>query len=233
MKVPNHRWRLRVRPDAAGGLDIEVALPPRRTRRRRTRAPVILFLAADPQTAPRLDIGRECAAIERELSMTSGRDPLRFESRWATTVDDLLRHLTELEPTVLHISGHGRGSGELILQDEHGRPRPVSIAALARMVGAAGRSLRLIVLNACYSAAQAAVLCREVDCVIGMGGAIDDSAARVFATRLYGALARRRSVGNAVEQATAALAALDGPASELPCCLTRDGVDAHDLTLAR
>jgi hypothetical protein len=231
MKVPNNRLRLRVRPGASGGLDIEVALPPHRPRPRRTRAPLILFLSADPQTTPRLDIGRECAAIQRELSMTPGRGQLRFESRWATTVDDLLRHLTELEPTVLHISGHGRGSGDLILQDDCGRPQPVSIAALARVVGAAGRTIRLLVLNACYSAVQAAPLCREVDCVIGMDGAIGDSAARVFATRLYGALGRRRSVGNAVEQATAVLAALALPGSKLPNCLTRDGVDAYDIVL--
>jgi hypothetical protein len=233
MKVPNTRLRLRVRPDASGGLDIEVALPPRRARPRRTRAPVILFLAADPDAMTRLDIGRECAAIQRELSMTPARAQLRFESRWATTVDDLMRHLTELDPTVLHFSGHGRGSGELILQDEHGRPQPVSARTLAMVIGAAARNVRLAVLNACYSTAQAAALCREVDCVIGMDGAIGDRAARVFATRLYGALGSGRSVGNAVDQAIAALVANELPDAALPHCVTRDGVDAHDIVLTR
>lgn len=232
MKVPNTRLRLRVRPDATGGLEIEMALPPRRARPRRTRAPLILFLAADPDATTRLDIGRECAAIQRELSMTA-RDQLRFESRWATSVDDLLRHLTERQPTVLHFSGHGRGTGELILQDEHGAPQPLSTRALARVIGAAAHNVRLIVLNACYSTAQAAALCREVECVIGMDGAIADRAARVFATRLYGALGSGRSVGNAVEQAIAALVANELPDAALPHCVTRDGIDAHDIVLAR
>jgi hypothetical protein len=234
MKVSNTRLRLRVRPDASGGLDIELAIAPRRPRPpRRTRVPLILFLAADPHAAPRLDIGRECAAIQRELSMTLARDRLRFEARWATTVDDFQRHLTELDPTVLHFSGHGCGSRGLILQDEHGRPQPVSTRALATVICTAASSVRLIVLNACYSIAQAAELCGGIDCVVGMNGAIGDEAARVFATRLYGAIGSRRSVGNAVEQAIAALAALDLPEAAMPHCLTRDGVDAHDIVLAR
>jgi hypothetical protein len=233
MKVPNTRLRLRVRPDASGGLDIEVALPPPRARPRRTRAPLILFFAAEPNATTRLDLGRECAAIQRELSMARARDQLRFESRWASTVDDHLRHLTELDPTVIHFSGHGGASGALILQDEQGGSQPVSARALAMVIGAAARNVRLIVLNACYSAAQAAALCRDVDCVIGMDGAIGDAAARVFATRLYGALGGRRSVGNALEQALAALAALDLPDAAMPHCSTRGGVDAHDIVLAR
>jgi len=233
MKVPNTRLQVRIRTGASGGVDIDVAVPARRKRPRRARTLQILFVAADPHATPRLELDRECAAIQRELSIALDRDQFRFESRWATSIDDLLRHLTHLEPTVLHFSGHGRSGSGLVLQDELGRPQPVSTRALTMMIGAASQNLRLVVLNACYSAAQAAVLCRAADCVIGMDGAIADGAARVFAACLYGAIGSRRSVGNAFELATAALVANELPDAATPRCLTRSGIDPYDIVLAR
>lgn len=67
----------------------------------------ILYVAANPLDTDRLALDEECAAIERELRMTSGRDDFDFRSKWAVSVDELMRHLNELQPTVLHFSGHG------------------------------------------------------------------------------------------------------------------------------
>lgn len=64
-----------------------------------------------------------------------------------------------------------------------------------------------------------------------MAGAIDDDAARSFAVGFYRALGNRRSVGNAVDQAVATLAAKGMPDEVLPRCLTRKGVDAHQVVL--
>lgn len=72
---------------------------------------VILYLAANPISHSRLAFDEECAAIERELRMTDGRDDFDFRSKWAVTVDELMRHLNELQPTVIHFSGHGRDAG--------------------------------------------------------------------------------------------------------------------------
>jgi hypothetical protein len=142
-----------------------------------------------------------------------------------------MRHLMDLDPTVIHFSGHGNGSDGLILQDEEGRPQPISGRALAMMVDAAAHNVRVLVLNACYSSAQAQVLGSKIDCVVGMDGAIGDSAARAFAIRFYGALGNGRSIGNAVAHGVAALAAKRLPDEVLPRCLTRPGVDAHEIVL--
>ena len=64
-----------------------------------------------------------------------------------------------------------------------------------------------------------------------MRGAIGDDAARSFAVGFYRALGHRRSVGNAVEQAVATLAAKCLPDEQLPICRTRDGLDAALVTL--
>jgi hypothetical protein len=79
---------------------------------------VILFLAANPHGSSERKLSEACAEIQRELKMTPNRDDFRFESRWAVGIDELMRHLTELDPTVIHFSGHGGGSAGLMFQDE-------------------------------------------------------------------------------------------------------------------
>lgn len=199
--------------------------------RTRDRRHVILFLAANHHLGTPLRHSEECAEIQRELRMSPHRDVFRFESRWAVSIDELMRQLTELDPTVIHFSGHGSRSGDLILQDEQGQPQPISGRALAMMVNAASRKLRILVLNACYSTTQAQMLGSQIDCVIGMDGAIGDHAARAFAIRFYGALGNGRSIGNAVAHGVAALAAKQLPDEALPRCLTRPGVDANEVVL--
>jgi len=104
---------------------------------------------------------------------------------------------------------------------------------MTMMVQSAANSARLIVLNACYSDRQANALCKVVDCVVGMAGAIDDNTACAFAVSFYRALGNRRSVDNAVQQAIAALAAKKLRGEDLPRCRTRAGVDASKIILAK
>jgi hypothetical protein len=209
----------------------------------------ILFLAANPLDTDRIALDEECAAIERELRMTSGRDDFDFRSKWAVSVDELMRHLNELQPAILHFSGHGstsaagsahahgdphrdiatpQGAG-IYLQDEYGS-QYVSERALAKVIESASPSTRVVVLNACFSATVAESLRHVVDCVVGMEGAIGDTAARSFAVAFYRALGNRRSVGNAVAQAVATLAAKQLP-DDLPVCRTRDGRSADQIFL--
>jgi hypothetical protein len=192
---------------------------------------VILFLAASPRTSDPLRLAEECAEIQRELKMSPHRDDFQFESRWAVSVDELMRHLNELAPAVIHFSGHGGDNSGLLLQDEQGRPQPVSGRAFAMMIDAAARDARAVVLNACSTTALAELLRAKVECVVGMDGAIGDDAARAFAIRFYGALGNRRSIGNALDQGVAALAAKQLPDEVMPRCLTRDGVDPYEVVL--
>ena len=191
---------------------------------------LILFLAADPAGTDRLAHDEECAAIERELSMTVGREDFDFRSKWAVSVDDLLRHLNTLKPAVIHFSGHGGGSTGLVLQED-GVPQTVPPRALMLLIKAAAPATRVVVLNACFSAAQADALCSVVDCVVGMDGDIGDDAARSFAAAFYRALGHRQSIGNAVDQGIAILAAKQLSDQAMPRCQTRAGVDAATLVL--
>jgi hypothetical protein len=213
----------------------------------------ILFLAANPSKSSGLALDKECAAIEHELRLTSHRDDFEFRSKWAVTVDEMMRHLGELQPTIIHFSGHGAApdssgssattrdivpagdsnaarSGIYLLGDDGG-PQLVTARALTMMIKSAAASARVVVLNACYSDSQADAVRSVVDCVVGMAGAIHDDAARSFAVGFYRALGNRCSVGNALDQAIATLAAKGMADEGLPRCLTRAGVDAYQVTL--
>lgn len=189
---------------------------------------VILFLAANPSGTTRLALDEECAAIERELLMTQRRDDFHFRSKWAVSIDEMMRCLNEWQPMIVHFSGHGGGG--IYLQGEHGSQH-VSERALTQMIASAAPSARVVVLNACFSDAVAESLRHAVDCVVGMSGAVGDHAARSFAVGFYRALGNRRSVGNAFAQAVATLAAKQLPDQYLPVCRTRDGINADQIFL--
>jgi hypothetical protein len=191
---------------------------------------VILFLAADPLGSDARALDHECAAIDRELRMTPRRNDLEVRAQWAVTVDELMRYLLLLQPAVIHFSGHGDARGVMLVGDDD-RPRQVAPAAMRQMIATTADTTRLVVLNACYSDAQAEALCDAVGCTIGVAGPVSDDAARAFAVGLYRALGHGRTMRNAYEQAQAALAGKGLAGGAGPRCLVRAGVDVEVLQL--
>ncbi|TMQ20518.1 MAG: CHAT domain-containing protein [Deltaproteobacteria bacterium] len=175
---------------------------PRGTRNETT----VLFLAANPVEMPLLQLGDECRAIEDKIRAARFRDKLRFRSRWAARPDDLLQAIHEDDPAVLHFSGHGAGAQGLCFLAEDGGVLCVNSDGLGQVIRAAGDSIQLVVLNACYTKVQAQALVAHVPCVIGMPSAIGDRSAIVYAAELYRALAFGKSVASAHQCGLAALA---------------------------
>ncbi|TMQ11993.1 MAG: CHAT domain-containing protein [Deltaproteobacteria bacterium] len=230
----------------------KVRVPCRRARRPRSTRNLILFLATNSGGTNQLALDRECAAIESELRMSPNREDFELCSKWAVSVDEMARHLMQLQPTIIHFSGHGICServrsrpssrdrdvgiaacsnGGIYLKNEHGGPQIVPARALTMMIRSAAASARVVVLNACYSDAQACELCTAVDCVVGMAGVIHDDDARSFSVGFYRARGNRRSVGNALDHAVATLAAKQLADEHVPRLRTRDGVDARQVVL--
>jgi hypothetical protein len=194
-----------------------------------------------------------------ELERSGYRDCFRFETRWAAEALDLLRELRRLKPTVVHFSGHcgqvavddtgpatishpvvagalGSDPTQLrhgvFFQGADGCPQLVPTQALEDVFDAAGASVKVVVLNACYSETQAEALVTHVDCVVGMGGPIRDEAARNFAIGFYGALGECESVATAYKQGRAAISLEGLRGGDAPQLKIRDGVDAGQLVLA-
>jgi hypothetical protein len=197
-----------------------------------TDAHVIAFLSASPAGGSALQLAEEASDILRELRSARLRDAFTFEARFGVTLDELFQHLNDLDPTVVHFSGHASTAGLILHAAPGGGPVRVSGQALARILACAAPRARVVVLAACSTLDHAELLRRQLDIVVAMGGAIQDDAARRFARRFYGAIAAGRSVAAAVAQGTAILAALDLPDEEFPRCVARDGVDPARYVLA-
>jgi hypothetical protein len=216
---------------------------------------VILFLAANPAATARLALDREARSIRAELRRSGYRDRFAFETRWAAEPLDLLRELRELKPTVVHFSGHGgarvprppgsAGSHEVVesapsegepdglyFHDAAGGAQAVSPGAIAQAFGAAGSSVKLVVLNACFTAPIAEALLAHVDCVVGMRGSIHDDAARSFAIGFCGGLGEHESIAAAFEHGRAAISLEGLPDAEQPRLQVRVGFDATQVILA-
>jgi len=191
----------------------------------------LLFLAANPSGTDLRALDREARSIQEELTRSGHRDCFEFVTRWAAEPLDLLRELREVKPTVVHFSGHGSQNG-LLFQAVDGRAQIVSPEALAETFHAAGSSVKLVILNACYSKSCADVLIAHVDYVVGMSCSMHNDAARSFAIGFYGALGEQESIIAACRQGSAAISLLGLPDVERPQLRVRDGCDANQLVLA-
>ena len=182
----------------------------------------ILFLAANPLDTVFLRTDEEARAIDAALRQAANRN---FDIRvhGAVRNDDLQELLLRHQPDIVHFSGHGTEENELILVGANGNGVAVSGAALRQLFGVLKGNIRCIVLNACYTEAQAKALAEVIDCVVGIEDVISDEASRQFATAFYRALGYEKSIGDAfaLGQVQIALAGLgDGKALHL---LTRTG----------
>lgn len=84
--------------------------------------------------------------------------------------------MLDYKPQIVHFSGHGAGYNGLILEDETGNLKLVNTEALANLFKLFS-GIECIVLNACYSEAQATAIVQYVPYVVGMNKAIGDTAA--------------------------------------------------------
>jgi hypothetical protein len=185
----------------------------------------ILLMAANPVATGRLTLDEEAREIEEKLRLSRGRDRFDLITRWAVRPDDLLRHLNEIRPHIVHFSGHGSPNGEIVLSGGEGAGHRVAPAALAEVFRVMGRDIRVVMLNACYSDIQAQALGTSIDYVVGMSAAVGDKTATVFAAGFYSAIGYHRPVLEAFEQAVAAVMVHGLPGHNIPRLLVRDGAD--------
>jgi hypothetical protein len=191
----------------------------------------ILFLAANPSDTARIAIDREAREIDRRLLSARRRDAFRIEQAQAVRAADLQECLLRHRPEIVHFSGHGSGAGELLLEDETGYAGPVSPTAIAELFRILGRA-RCVVLNACFSEAQARAVAEQVDCVVGMTAAIPDTSAIAFAGAFYQALGYGEDVQTAFDLGRNQIDLLGLAQAAVPVLLVRGGVRAAAVRLA-
>ena len=187
----------------------------------------VLFLAANPRQTSTLALDEEIREITQKIRLSDGRNALNIISTWAVRPDDLLQYLNEHKPQVVHFSGHGSSSGEIILVDNNGNAKAVTPHALKALFSTLKDNIGIVVLNACYSKIQGQAINELIDFVIGMDTAIGDQAAIVFAASFYRALGFNRTIQEAFDQAKTAIM-LEGISEEdTPMLLVRGGADPN------
>lgn len=192
---------------AAGG-----AWTVQRLGRNRTAAPAppaparrvkVLLFAANPSGTAQIRLDEEIRQIRQKLAQGDHRDQIDFQSYPAVRFDDMVNALNSEKPDIVHFSGHGTPDGALVLEGENGASTPLSPQLAERLFAAFATPedrIRVVVLNACFSVAQAEAIRKVVDVTIGSTRQIADTAAIGFAAGFYRAIAYGRSVRNAYEQ---------------------------------
>jgi hypothetical protein len=193
----------------------------------------VLFLAANPHDQTELRLDEEIRAITEKIRLSEYRDSVELISRWAVRPTDLLQALNEHKPHIVHFSGHGFSTGEIVLQADDGSAKLVTQEAITATMSTMTDNIRLVIFNACFSREQAEAVTRHVDAAIGMKVDIGDEAARVFSAQFYSSIGFGHSIQSAFEQARAILLLENIPEEDTPELFTHEGIDPNELILVR
>lgn len=191
----------------------------------------ILFLASNPTDTSALGLGEEARNIYEKIRLSEYRDTIKFETRWAVRAGDVLQAINETNPTIIHFSGHGCESGELVLQNPDGTMKLVTPEAISQTIATVSDTVRLVLFNACYSETQAQQIVEHIDAAIGMNDSIGDEAACVFAAQFYSSIGFGLSVQQAFKQAIAALLLENIKEEQTPVLVAREEIDLNELYL--
>ena len=191
----------------------------------------ILFTACAPTDLDGLDFEKEEEAMLHIANRLGGQ--VHLEIAEAGTFDELKQLITEYDPHVVHLSGHGimrDDIGHFAFENERGRADSRDAHEMATGLFA-GRGVRLVFVSGCQSArAGTAGVCqrlteeRHVPTALGWAASIGDGHATEFARVFYHELAAGRTVDAAMGVARVAL---------LDRCRHRQGnVDLLDTSFA-
>ncbi|MGP4714925.1 MULTISPECIES: CHAT domain-containing protein [unclassified Psychrobacter] len=193
----------------------------------------VLFLASNPMDSQQLRLDEEARSIQETIRKTENRDSVLFESHWALRTTDLLQALNEVSPTIVHFSGHGTDTDEIVFQDNSGNSKFVSKEAIAQVMMSSSDKIRLVFFNTCYSYNQAKLVTNHVEVAIGMNTSIGDEAAIIFSSQFYSSIGFGLSVQNAFNQAKASIM-LEGLNEEnTPELFVQEGLNPNEIILVK
>jgi hypothetical protein len=195
----------------------------------------ILFLSANPRDTSQLQLDEEVRLISQRIRRGEYRKLFDIRLAPAIRATDLPYELMDHMPDVVHFSGHGTRSGELLFSDGSGRGSvPIPAQTLARVFKQLRDRIKCVVLNACFSEIQARAIAESIPCVVGMSRTVPDATAIAFAAGFYEGLAFGKSIAEAFELGQLQIE-LDAPADStsagVPQLIVRSGEDAAEIRL--
>lgn len=189
----------------------------------------ILFVSANPRPCGRIQVDEEAREIQRRLEEGPYRDNFELQVHPATRPGDIQRLLLKYRPHIVHFSGHGHKTRQIILGGPHGRAKTVDKLGLARVFALYKHHVRLVVFNACFTDELARSVTQKIDYAVGAGKGIGDQAGVAFAGAFYRALAFGNSVRDAFASARAELVLTKTPRAQGIELFFRSGLDEDDV----
>ncbi len=193
----------------------------------------VLFFATNPIDTDQLRLDKEARDIQEKIRMSEHRDSISFITRWAVRPADVLQAINEVNPDVVHFSGHGADNGNLVLENTDGSAKLITKEAMTQIITSASDRIHLLFFNACFSQEQAEAIVQNVDAAIGMTTSIGDNAACVFASQFYSALGFGLSVQRAFKQAQSLLLTEEPAEYNTPKLFVKSGVNADELFIVK
>ncbi|MDF5732502.1 MAG: hypothetical protein PUP92_32020 [Rhizonema sp. PD38] len=80
----------------------------------------ILILAANPKGTTPLRLDQEVREIDAGLQRAKQREKFVLKQKWAVRPRDIQRAMLDINPSIIHFSGHGTGDEGLVFEDETG-----------------------------------------------------------------------------------------------------------------
>lgn len=193
----------------------------------------VLFIASNPNNQSQLKLDEEIRSITTKIRESKYRDSLELKSIWATQPMDLLQAINEHKPTIVHFSGHGSSNDELILQDDLGNSKTVSLDTIITMFKVLSSDIKLIVFNTCHSYNQANKITEHIPSAIGMNTSISDKSAMIFSSQLYSAIGFGENIENSFNQAKVAMMFEESHEENTPELYIQEGISGEEIVLVR
>jgi hypothetical protein len=189
----------------------------------------ILVLAANPKDTSRLRLDQEVREIDSGLKRARKRDEFVLQQVWAARSVDIRRAMLDLQPQIVHFCGHGAGQEGIAFENEMGNSQFVNADALASFFELFADKVECVVLNACYSEAQANAIAQHIKYVVGMKKGVNDTAAIEFAVAFYDGIGAGKSIEFAYKLACNAIQLAGMPGNSIPILRSRIDPSRIDL----
>jgi CheY-like chemotaxis protein len=153
----------------------------------------ILFIASSPHDQSPLKAGMEQRLIEEALMLSTLRNDVVISFKQAAKLETLTRELMQMNPHVLHFTGHGSVDG-IAMEKADGTMELIPNAALERLFRLFKDKLKCVVLSSCYSSEQAKTISLQNIYVIGMNDSVGVDAATEFSKGFYQAVGEGKNI---------------------------------------
>jgi hypothetical protein len=129
----------------------------------------------------------------------------------AAAIKDLTGIFLRLKPDIVHFSGYGCTSSEIVLTGGNGGNQ--TLRSIFELLSG---NIRCVLLSACYSEEQARIIGTYIDYVIGTNKGVGDKAAIQFANGFYEALGYGMSIETAFKLGCVQIDLSDSMDSDVP-----------------